>query len=393
MDDLALHPSGDASGAGDACLFGLSLCSGAGGIDLGLAIALPGYRVVGHVERETFAAAIIVARMEDASLDRAPVWDDVASFDGKPWRGTVDILSAGYPCQPFSVAGKRRGADDPRHLWPHVARIISEIEPPFVFLENVAHHLRLGFPEVAKGLVGMGYRLAAGLFTAVEVGAPHKRERLFILAIREGDELADPTRLLWRPAEWREPDGIAAALADAGGQREREPADEADAVAGSRSARHESRHDGSDVADATDRQLPQPQWRAEGRKGPGPHGAGLADTDGERWLQAERRQPPDGRSDPYGGIVDDADGARSQGRGDQSGQHAGERAAWPPGPEDVDGWTRYLRHAPDLEPAVRRGADGLAHRVDRLRLCGNGVVPLVAAHALRTLATELLADG
>ena len=91
--------------------------------------------------------------------------------------------------------------------------------------------------------------------------------------------------------------------------------------------------------------------------------------------------------------MDDADGARSQGRGDVPCQHAGERPAWPPGPGDADGWERYLRCAPDLEPAVRRGADGLAHRVDRLRLCGNGVVPLVAAHALRTLAAELLAEG
>ncbi|NEX48304.1 DNA cytosine methyltransferase, partial [Rhodobacter sp. ETT8] len=100
-----------------------------------------------------------------------------------------------------------------------------------------------------------------------------------------------------------------------------------------------------------------------------------------------------GRPDPFGGDVDDADGSRPQGWGDHLGEHAGERAAWPPGPGDAAGWERYLRAAPNLEPAVRRGADGLAHRVDRLRLCGNGVVPLVAAHALRTLAAELLADG
>ncbi|APH70623.1 DNA methyltransferase [Aquibium oceanicum] len=354
MHDLALLSSGRASGAGNACLFGLSLCSGAGGLDLGLAIACPQYRAVGHVERETYAAAILVARMEDAALDPAPVWDDVTSFDGRPWRGAVDIVTAGYPCQPFSVAGKRRGADDPRHLWPHVARIIGEVEPPFVFLENVAHHLRLGFPEVAAGLVGMGYRLAAGLFTAAEVGAPHKRERLFILAIREGDELADPARLLRDPVEWREPDGTAAALAD-----------------------------------AADRLLPQSGRRPETREGSGLHGAGLADADGERRVQAERGEPQDRRSDPCSGDVDDADGARSQGRGDQPCQHTGQRPAWPPGPADGDGWERYLRAAPDLEPAVRRGADGLAHRVDRLRLCGNGVVPLVAAHALRTLAAEL----
>jgi DNA (cytosine-5)-methyltransferase 1 len=303
--------------------------------------------------------------MEDAALDQAVVWDDVGTFDGRPWRGAVDIVTAGYPCQPFSVAGKRQGANDPRHLWPHVARIIGEVEPPFVFLENVAHHLRLGFPEVASGLVGMGYKLAAGLFTAAEVGAPHRRERLFILAIRESEELADPARLLWDPVEWREPDRTAAALADAEGQRQREPADEADALAGSAPAWDEPRDDG----------------RA------------LADADGERWVQAERGEPSVGRPDAFGGDVDDAHGAGLQGWHDDIGEHAGERPPWPPGPGDVDGWERYLRCAPDLEPTVRRGADGLAHRVDRLRLCGNGVVPLVAAHALRTLAAELLADG
>ncbi|MEL6576441.1 DNA cytosine methyltransferase [Paracoccus sanguinis] len=299
---MALPSSGLPAGAGDACLFGLSLCSGVGGLDLGLHLALPGYRTVGHVERDAYAAAILVARMEDAALDPAPVWDDVGTFDGRPWRGAVDIVTAGYPCQPFSVAGKRRGADDPRHLWPHVARIVGEIEPPFVFLENVAHHLRLGFPDVAGGLVGMGYRLAAGLFTAAEVGAPHRRERLFILAIRERDHVAHPARLLGDAVERRESDGVDAPL-------------------------------------------------------------------------------------------DDADGAGSQGRGDELDEYAGERPAWPPGPGDTDGWRAFLRHAPDLEPSFRRGADGLAHRVDRLRLCGNGVVPLVAAHALRTLAAQLLADG
>jgi DNA (cytosine-5)-methyltransferase 1 len=96
MNDLALHPSGRASGTADACLFGLSLCSGAGGLDLGLAIAIPGYRAVGYVERETYPAATLVARMEDAALDQAVVWDDVGTFDGRPWRGVVDILSAGF---------------------------------------------------------------------------------------------------------------------------------------------------------------------------------------------------------------------------------------------------------------------------------------------------------
>ncbi|AUH33114.1 DNA cytosine methyltransferase [Paracoccus tegillarcae] len=365
MNDLALPAPGRDSGVDDTCLFGLSLCSGAGGIDLGLTLALPGYRTVGHVERETYAAATLVARMADKALDQAIVWDDIATFDGKPWCGAVDIVSAGYPCQPFSVAGKRRGAEDPRHLWPHVARIIGEVEPPFVFLENVAHHLRLGFPEVAGGLVALGYRLAAGLFTAAEVGAPHRRERLFILAIREGDQLANPARLLWHSLERREPDGTPAPLADAKGQRQREPTDETDAIAGGWQAWDEPRH----------------------------HGGAMADAAGDGWQQTERWQPQIGRSDPCGGHVDDPDGAGSQGWGDDAGEYAGERPPWPPGPDDADGWQRYLRSAPDAEPAIRRGADGLAQRVDRLRLCGNGVVPLVAAHALRTLAFQLLEGG
>ena len=299
--------------------------------------------------------------MEDAALDRAVVWDDLGTFDGRPWRGAVDILSAGYPCQPFSVAGRRRGAADPRHLWPHVARIIGECEPPFVFLENVAHHLRLGFPEVAAGLVVMGYRLAAGLFTAAEVGAPHRRERLFILAHREGDVCADPAR-----------------LADAGGGRQQghaEPDQRAVEAGGPASRRDDALRRDAAVDDA------------------GHSGRGSVDATGDLDHRPDAgRSEGDGRAGEPGETLDDADGAGPQGWGDQPREHAGERPAWPPGPDDAAGWRRYLRDAPELEPAVRRGADGLAHRVDRLRLCGNGVVPLVAAHALRTLAAELAGD-
>ena len=113
---MALSPPGYAPGRDDACLHGLSLCAGVGGLDLGLHIVCPGYRTVGYVEREAYAAAALVARMADKALDPAPVWDDLTTFDGRPWRGVVDILTAGYPCQPFSIAGRRLGEADPRHL-------------------------------------------------------------------------------------------------------------------------------------------------------------------------------------------------------------------------------------------------------------------------------------
>lgn len=163
-------------------LRGISLCAGVGGLDLGLHLAEPGYRTVCYVERNSFAAATLVARMADASLAPAPVWDDLRSFDGRPWRGRIHLVSAGYPCQPFSLAGNRLGADDPRHLWPEVARIVREVAPRWCFFENVPGHLSLGFDHVAGELQGMGYGVAACVVSAAEVGAPHVRERMFILA-------------------------------------------------------------------------------------------------------------------------------------------------------------------------------------------------------------------
>ncbi len=187
MNGLALPAAGgDRARPKGQSVFGLSLCAGAGGLDLGIHLAVPEYRTVGYVERESYAAATLVARMEDKALDQAPVWDDVATFDGKAWRGMVDIVHGGYPCQPFSVAGRKLGDKDPRHLWPHIARIVREVKPPVCFFENVGGHLRLGFEQVQDDLRAMGYRVKAGLFTAEEVGAPHRRERLFILAYAEG---------------------------------------------------------------------------------------------------------------------------------------------------------------------------------------------------------------
>ncbi|MBV1865617.1 MAG: DNA cytosine methyltransferase, partial [Rhodobacteraceae bacterium] len=162
-------------------LRGISLCAGVAGLDLGLHLAEPGYRTVCYVERNSFAAATIVARMADASLAQAPVWDDLKSFDGRPWRGRVHIVSAGYPCQPFTLSGVRKGNADPRHLWPEVARITREIAPEYVFFENVPGHLSLGFQDVARDLQEMGYGVAARVVSAAEVGASHTRERLFIL--------------------------------------------------------------------------------------------------------------------------------------------------------------------------------------------------------------------
>lgn len=194
---MALHPVEDPL-AGRA-IRGLALCAGVGGLELGLHIAEPRYRTVCYVERDSFAASVLVARMEDQVLCEAPVWDDLATFDGGAWRGSVDLLTAGYPCQPFSAAGRKLAEKDPRHLWPHVARIIGDTHPSIVFLENVSGHVDRGFHQVAGELQGLGFVVEAGLFSALEVGAPHWRVRLFVLAYADRVLHGQPSGTAPRP--------------------------------------------------------------------------------------------------------------------------------------------------------------------------------------------------
>jgi len=125
--------------------------------------------------------------MESGFLDASPIWTDLKTF---PWRAfcdRVDILSGGYPCQPFSSAGKRLGTDDSRHLWPYIADGIRILRPKLCFFENVEGHITLGLREVIGELESMGYAVSWGIFSAREVGAPHQRKRVFILAHRDGE--------------------------------------------------------------------------------------------------------------------------------------------------------------------------------------------------------------
>ncbi len=163
----------------------LSLCTGYGGLEIGLHRALGRSLRVVAVEIEAFAAANLVAKAEEGKLAIEALYPDLKTFPAERFSGCFDFILAGYPCQPFSVAGKRKGEADPRHLWPFIKDHIKQIRPVWVFLENVAGHLRLGFDRVVRDLDELGYRVEADLFTASEVGAPHKRERLFILAYAE----------------------------------------------------------------------------------------------------------------------------------------------------------------------------------------------------------------
>ena len=210
----------------------ISLCTGYAGIELGLRRVIPNLRTVAYVEVEAFACANLVAKIEKGELDAAPVWTDIKTFPTKAFRDRIHIITAGFPCQPFSVAGKQKGGMDARHLWPYIERIIKAVRPIWVFLENVpgllsartldnrpdlcryltnmatlsqiaptarerwylSEHIRRltiyllrteGIPAYSSiyfSLRNLGYRIEARLFTAAECGAPHRRERLFILA-------------------------------------------------------------------------------------------------------------------------------------------------------------------------------------------------------------------
>jgi DNA (cytosine-5)-methyltransferase 1 len=167
----------------------ISLCSGYGGIELGLKSLFPILRTVAYSEIEAFAIECLLARMESGQLDAAPIWSNLKSFHWESFRGMVDILSGGYPCQPFSTAGKRAGAKDPRHLWPYIKDGIKQMAPRICFFENVEGHISLGLSTVISDLEELGYQVAWGIFSAAECGAPHQRKRVFILANRNGQGL------------------------------------------------------------------------------------------------------------------------------------------------------------------------------------------------------------
>jgi DNA (cytosine-5)-methyltransferase 1 len=159
----------------------LSLFTGAGG---GLLAGhLLGWRCVCAVEWEPYAQKVLRARQDSGDLPDFPIWDDVQTFDGKPWRGLVDVVSGGFPCQDISSAGGGAGLAGARSgMWFHMSRIIEEVRPPFAFIENSPLLARRGLEVVLGDLASLGYDAGWCVVGANTVGAPHKRERIWVRA-------------------------------------------------------------------------------------------------------------------------------------------------------------------------------------------------------------------
>ena len=336
---------------------------------MGLMLAEPGFHTRAFVEWEDWPRGAIIAAQRAGYFAPAPIWDDLRTFDASQFRGAFDAVLAGYPCQPFSAAGKRGGADDPRHLWPEVARVIDECRPEWVFLENVAGHISLGLETVLRDLWSLGYTPAAGAFSAAETGAPHERLRVFIVGHSEGVGRREGRAEHELRNRRETPPGAGRELADT-------------------SCRRSCRSEGREV-----QQSRRAQVVSTGDTLADPGRAGCQGRE-QRCSLGEQDRPPSHGPAPE----------RSCPR------------VYPPGPADTDAWAEVIRDAPHLAPAISLGdvkraadhfaqmvaegimeeaqaesvvrlcADGMADRARALRLLGNGVVPIQAAHAWRSLS-------
>lgn len=297
-----------------------------------------GWRCVCAVELDPFARSVLLARQDDGQLPAFPVWDDVTTFDAHPWRGLVDVVSGGFPCTDISVAGRGAGIDGEHSgLWAHMARVIRDVRPRFVFVENSPALVTRGLGRVLGDLAALGYDAEWGVLGAGDVGANHRRERIWIVAHAHSDRRDGRPRRGVVGAGWVEPPDGGGDAPNPDGRRELQPQGRIGEVGGRATHGGDARHaDGS---------------RLEKRKGePGDDGPQLAPAFG-----ANRRAAEPGVRRTDDGLA-----------------HQLDTHSW----GDWRGW---------IEPAT---VGKLADRASRLKCLGNGQVPQCAAEAWRQLVAR-----
>jgi len=302
----------------------LALFAGAGGGILGG--HLLGWRTVCAVEWEPYPASVLCARQNDGIIPPFPIWDDVQTFDGKPWRGIVDVVSGGFPCQDISSAGGGAGITGSRSsMWKHMARIIGEVRPQYAFIEHSPMLTIRGLETVLCDLASMGFNANWGVISAADVGAPHLRERIWIRAEQRNFlPHANDRGIGWGEQQSESTQETHGKLADT----------------------NSAQREGSSIS------IGIPQKHANIRSN-----GSAAEVSNTYSI----RQSGQGEYEQSFNSTPDCN------RETNNAQSIGGSKLWP------------------TEPAVGRVANGVAARMDRLKAIGNGQVPRVAATAWRLL--------
>ena len=311
----------------------LALFAGAGGGILGG--HLLGWRTVCAVEWEPYPACVLVARQNEKILSPFPIWNDVQTFDGKPWAGIVDVVSGGFPCQDISSAGKGAGIDGERSgMWKQMARIIGEIQPKYAFVENSPILTSRGLGTVLGDLASLGFDAEWGVLSAADVGANHLRERMWIMAYAKGTRTSK----------------------NIGGLRQ--------------GAERIGRGQNTDTKMANTRCK---LWNKGDTRN--------MVTNKTKWSTSTIHNKPSGK-----GQISNATSKRQQGQG---------QYVKPICEAKIRDWETSIfgpiskQNFWEIEPNVGRVANGVAAGMDRLKAIGNGQVPLCAATAWRLLNERL----
>jgi DNA (cytosine-5)-methyltransferase 1 len=335
----------------------LSLFSGIGGIDL--AAEWAGFHSVAMVEKDNYCQQVLRKNFPEAEL-----YGDILEFDGTKYENRIDLISAGFPCQPFSLAGSRKGADDERALWPEVVRVLRDVKPTWFLGENVPGLLTSGqyrgeyFNYICHSLSEMGYRVGWCLYGAKDVGAVHRRNRVFIVAYSDGLRHSE-----FCPSESEQ-------FSDGGTAQEFGGGDSKGDASDSEHVRCQDIQEEGFVGQ-------NHQERKEGREVE-LEGSGLR----------EYACHSEGEPRPQADSPTCTDGSERYSREDFGGRH------WQPisGGNWREWDTTPILYETRAEPRVRRANDGIPNRVDRLKCLGNAVVPQQVFPILEEIARQIKCD-
>ena len=399
----------------------LSLFSGYGGFSLGLRLAGLQTRTVAYVEWEKYPQEILKARIKDGYLSDAPIFADISSFRGEQFRGLVDIITAGFPCQPHSVAGLQRGANDDRNKWPDTLRVIREVGPRIVVLENVpglaSASKKRGTPAYGGTVVGelasLGYSVHWQTLGASDVGAPHRRKRWWCIGVADSERERESSGI-WSSK------GVSGSRTQTTNPSVRQGRDSS--IEGSVNIRHNAYNGGGSTTELVNS---EGEWSGKIRDKGGKEGASDSDVLSGISGRLHSGQLADSNNEGLEGIGANGHQAGWQEPDVSLGLFGGAIPVWPPSPNDTAGWEWVIRERPDLAPAlenaellryrgwhdgnqtgndgslqtggssgeppkvtpnIRGVANGRSNRVDELKALGNGIVPAVLAEFLQRVA-------